>query len=40
VFANLKNERLHSTPEAFQKLIVSDIARYTKVSQDTGAAQK
>lgn len=40
VFANLKNERLHSTPQEFQQLIVSDIARYTKVIKDTGAAQK
>ncbi|WP_159917270.1 tripartite tricarboxylate transporter substrate binding protein [Pantoea sp. 18069] len=35
-----KNDRFYSTPEAFQKLIVTDIQRYTKVIQETGAAQK
>ena len=39
-FLAQKNDRFYSTPEAFQKLIVSDIQRYTKVIQETGAAQK
>lgn len=39
-FAAQKNDRFYSTPEAFQKLIVSDMQRYAKVIQETGAAQK
>ena len=39
-FQAQKNERFYSAPEAFQKLIASDIQRYTRVIQETGAAQK
>ena len=35
-----KNERFHSTPEEFRKLIVTDIQRYGKIIQETGAAKQ
>lgn len=39
-FETMKNDRFYSTPEAFQKLIVADIARYRKIVGEIGAAQK
>lgn len=39
-YQGMKNERFYSTPEQFQKLIATDIQRYTKVIQETGAALK
>ena len=32
-----KNDRFYSTPEEFRKLIVTDIQRYGKIIQETGA---
>ncbi|QIL83098.1 tripartite tricarboxylate transporter substrate binding protein [Diaphorobacter sp. HDW4A] len=35
-----KNERYYSTPEEFRKLITTDIQRYGKIIQETGAAKQ
>jgi len=39
-YESQKNDRFHDTPEAFARLIASDIGRYGKIIKDIGAGQK
>lgn len=39
-YQSQKNDKLHSSPEAFRKLIETDVERYAKIVKATGAASK